>query len=106
MPGRISCRGEVVAVASQEADEMVLLAVAAALALAQGKNAQELGVLAGFAAVVGDILALLSVVLAAEETEKAEGKTKEAEESLEARLKKIEEQLKTLTACCEGKEKK
>ena len=88
--------------ASQEADETVLLAVATALALARGKNAEELGVLSGIVEVVGDVLALLSVVLAAQENEQAAAKTQKAEESLDARLKRIEEQLAALTACDEA----
>ncbi len=90
----------------QEADEEALLALLTALALAGNRNAEELGILAGFVATVGDVLALLSVVLAAEENLANQQKAKEDAERLEARLKRIEERLAALAAGDEGKGKK
>ncbi len=90
----------------QSAEEEVLLALLTALALAGNRDSEELGVLAGFVVAVGDILALLSVVLAVEENAAAEKQAKEAEERLEERLRGIEERLAALAACCEGTGKK
>lgn len=90
----------------READELALLSVATALALAEGKKAEELTFLAGFVVAVGDILALLAVIVTEEETRQEEKKHKEKDEKLDKRLEKIEERLKELKDCCKAKEEK
>ena len=86
----------------READEFGLLACATALAIADGRKAGELGFLAGFLVAVGDVLALLAVIAAEEETRETEKKAKEDAEKLDKRLERIEEQLKALEACCQA----
>lgn len=92
--------------ASQESDELSLLALVASLALAKDRSADEVGILAGFASSLGSILALIAVVLAVENTQQERKKAKEGEEKLAKRLEKIEEELKALKDCCEAKASK
>ncbi|HWQ61294.1 MAG TPA: hypothetical protein VN521_03225 [Negativicutes bacterium] len=90
--------------ASQEADELALLALATALALSQGKKAEEVGLQAGFVGAISSILALIAVELAGEETKQDEMKKKEERERLDKRLERIEEELKALKECCKPQE--
>lgn len=87
----------------READELALLSLATALAIADGRTAKELGFLAGFVVTVGDILALLAIVVTEEEARETEKKAKENEEKLDKRLARIEEQLTALAASCQAK---
>ncbi len=92
--------------ALQDGEELTLLAVLTALALAQDKKASEVAFLAGFTVVVSDVLAFLAVILSAEETAETEKKAKEDEEKLAKRLERIEDRLKALAECCQAQGKK
>ncbi len=92
--------------AREDGEELTLLAVLTALALAQGKDADELGLLAGFLVVVADALALLSVATVGAESAAEAAKQESADKVLEERLARIEKELKALAACCQGTGKK
>lgn len=85
----------------READELVILATLTALALARGKDADELAVLAGFLVVVSDQLALIAAVLACQASAAEEAEDKKSGDDMAAKIAELEEQVKELKACCE-----
>ncbi|MDR7866847.1 MAG: hypothetical protein RIN56_08495 [Sporomusaceae bacterium] len=80
-----------------DADELVLTATLAALALSKGKNSDELNLIGNFLSTVGALVLLVQAVVGCQEARQSEQETA-------ARLDELEGQVKKLKACGASKE--
>jgi hypothetical protein len=89
------------AVASQEAEELVLLATLTALVLARDRSIFEMALAGSFLTAVADQILLLAVVIEEEQLQAERQETAKKEKEAEERLAALEKKVDKLKDLCE-----